>query len=82
MAARNRELPPTTPTENKRKQFSSINKMPKHYSQLDWGVGTYRWLVFNRHTNGFKKCLIKIGNRWVIDLDCFESWMDEHRGAG
>jgi hypothetical protein len=75
----NKEIPPSTQSERTRKQYSSVNGMPEWYKHLDWDIGTYRWLIFNRQTNGFNQCLIKIGNRWVIDLDCFENWLEQHR---
>jgi hypothetical protein len=81
MAARNDPLPPTTQKDKPRKRFAAINKMPIIYEDLDWNIGSYRWFVFNRESNGFNACLIKIGNRWAVDLDCFESWMEEHRGS-
>ena len=55
--------------------FASVTKMPAIYSNLDWEIGTYRWLIFNRKTNGFETCLLKVRSRWVIDLEKFEAWL-------
>lgn len=38
-----------------------------------------RWLIFNKQTNGFAKCIRKIGRKVLIDLDQFESWVDSHK---
>jgi len=38
-----------------------------------------RWWIFNANTNGFHKCLIKIGGRVFIDRLAFEEWLEEHR---
>lgn len=58
-----------------KERFASVAKMPALYSSLDWEIGTYRWLIFNRETNGFKSCLLKVQSRWVIDLEKFEAWL-------
>ena len=78
MAASNNEHAATS-KETRPKRFSSLNKMPSLYQELGWGIGTYRWFVFHRKTNGFNQCLIKIGSRWAVDLDRFEEWMESHR---
>ena len=40
---------------------------------------TIRWWIFNAETNGFHKCLIRIGGRVFIDRHAFEVWLEEHR---
>ncbi len=53
--------------------------MPENYPHLGWSIPTYRWLIFNRRENGFSTCLLKVGTKWVIDLEQFESWLDSHQ---
>lgn len=38
-----------------------------------------RWWIFNAHTNGFHRCLIKVGGRVFIDRVAFGHWLEEHR---
>lgn len=40
---------------------------------------TIRWWIFNAETNGFNRCLIRIGGRIFIDRNAFEAWLEEHR---
>jgi hypothetical protein len=40
---------------------------------------TIRWWIFNAETNGFNRCLIRIGGRVFIDRSAFEAWLEEHR---
>lgn len=40
---------------------------------------TLRWWIFNAETNGFSKCLVRIGGRVFIDRHAFENWLEEHR---
>jgi hypothetical protein len=40
---------------------------------------TIRWWIFNAATNGFNRCLIRIGGRIFIDRNAFEAWLEEHR---
>lgn len=60
------------------KRFASVSNMPAIYSDLGWEIGTFRWLIFNRDTNDFKVCLLKVGSRWVIDMDKFETWLQSN----
>jgi hypothetical protein len=42
-------------------------------------TGSLRWLIFNRHENGFDECLIRIGRRVLIDEQKFLDWVAKHR---
>ena len=43
---------------------------------------TIRWWIFNAETNGFSRCLVRIGGRVFIDRATFEQWLEEHRQDG
>ena len=40
---------------------------------------TIRWWIFNAETNGFERCLVRIGGRVFIDRTAFEAWLEDHR---
>lgn len=39
---------------------------------------TIRWWIFQAQTNGFERCIIKIGGRIYIDQMKFDEWIREH----
>ena len=43
--------------------------------------GSLRWLIFQRETNGFDRCVIRIGRRLYIDLRQLRQWLAENRGS-
>lgn len=52
----------------------------KQASELfNWPLGGLRGLLFRRHKNGLSKAIIKIGNRIMIDVEEFESWLNDHK---
>ena len=44
-------------------------------------VATLRWWYFQRHTNGFDRCVVKIGGRLYVDRVEFGKWLDSQRVA-
>lgn len=40
---------------------------------------TIRWWIYNRKTNGFRACIIRIGKRIFIDRVKFTAWLETHR---
>lgn len=62
-------------------RLSPIKKIPEHYSGA-FTESSIRWLVFNENTNGFSKCVRRIGRKVLIDLDQFESWIDQQKQVG
>lgn len=61
------------------KRISSIKKLAEvHYPYLTTESG-WRWILFNRETNGFAKCVIKRGRRVYVDLDLVDAWLDEQK---
>jgi hypothetical protein len=45
-------------------------------------IGGLRHLIFHANTNGFDKCLIRVGRRLLIDEQTFFAWLDERRAGG
>lgn len=44
-------------------------------------MGAFRWILFNRATNGLSKAgaVIKIGKKILIDTEKAEAWEDSQR---
>ena len=42
-------------------------------------IGTLRELAFHRETNGFAKCIRKVGRRILIDERAFREWVDSQQ---
>lgn len=40
-------------------------------------LGQLRWLIFNKDSNGFSKCIVKIGRRILIDVDRYWEWVED-----
>ena len=59
------------------KRLASVNQTAALYPAFT--VSSLRWLIFNQRLNGFSKCIRKIGRKILINLDQFESWVDEQR---
>lgn len=34
-----------------------------------------RWWIFNAQTNGFEKCIVRVGRKILIDIPKFEEWV-------
>ena len=46
-----------------------------------FALGTVRWWLFNRETNGFHRCVVKAGRLIRIREDRFYEWMDSQLEA-
>lgn len=67
----------------------SIEKKPKLIPATEWesreGYPTtsgLRWLIFHERTNGFHKCVRRIGRRVLIDREKFYEWVEEQNNVG
>ena len=38
-----------------------------------------RWLIRGKETNGFSKCIRKVGGKLLINIDDFDKWIDGHK---
>jgi hypothetical protein len=66
---------------NEKKQprrFATVNQTSEIYPAFT--VASLRYLIFHRKTNGFDKCIFRIGRKVLIDVDLFEAWIDEKKG--
>ena len=43
--------------------------------------GGLRYLIFHEHTNGFAKCVVRIGRKVLIDEQAFFEWMRNQKGG-
>jgi hypothetical protein len=63
------------------KRLSPVKKIPEYYNGA-FSEASIRWLIFNEKINGFSKCLCRVGRKILIDLDNFESWINEQKDGG
>ncbi len=49
----------------------------------DWpfNAGQLKWLLSQRHKNGFDLCCRKIGRRIYINTELLTSWLEDHAEA-
>lgn len=67
---------------NEKKQarrFATVNQTSQIYPAFT--VSSLRYLIFNRKTNGFDKCIYRVGRKILIDVDLFEAWIDERKAS-
>ena len=51
---------------------------PKDTSETkNWPIGGIRHLIFHAETNGFKKCIRRIGTKILINQELFDKWIEE-----
>ncbi|MEO8401839.1 MAG: hypothetical protein ABI597_08615 [Gammaproteobacteria bacterium] len=62
------------------KRLATVKKIPSLYPNV-FTESSIRWLIFNEKANGFSACIRRLGRKVLIDLDAFESWIDEQGGA-
>ncbi|HAT8370926.1 TPA: DNA-binding protein [Legionella pneumophila subsp. pneumophila] len=61
--------------------MAPVKKIPALYPDA-FTESSIRWLIFNEHQNGFSRCIRRIGKKVLLDLDQFESWIDEQSQGG
>lgn len=44
-------------------------------------MGQMRHLLLNRHRNGLKAAVRKVGKRLMLRLDLFDQWIEEQKGG-
>jgi hypothetical protein len=57
------------------KRYAKVKQFPFLYDSI-FSESSIRWLIFNEKTNGFSRCVRRIGRKVLIDLDEFEIWID------
>lgn len=60
--------------------LKTVRQLAEEYPHL-FTEPALRWLIFNRETNGFDRCILRVGKRIFIDTRQLEAWFAEHRGA-
>jgi len=58
------------------RRLSTVRNLPTQYLHANFTQSSIRWLLFNSKENGFSSCVVRVGRRVLIDLDLFESWLD------
>lgn len=60
-------------TNNSNTRYIPVPNWEKYH---DWPrIGGLRHLIFNKHSNGFDKVVIKVGKRVLIDEAAFFDWV-------
>ena len=60
-------------TNNFNTRYIPVPNWEKYH---DWPrIGGLRHLIFNKHSNGFDKVVIKVGKRVLIDEAAFFDWV-------
>lgn len=54
-------------------EFLTISQLAQRYPAFT--EGSIRWMRFN-NTNGFNKCVRKIGKKCVVSLHGFHQWIE------
>lgn len=52
-----------------------VTEWAKNYSYPP--LGTLRYLIFHAKTNGFDKCIRRIGRRVLISPEAYFQWVEE-----
>jgi len=63
------------------KRLATVKQIPKIYPGV-FTQSSIRWLIFNEKENGFTQCVRRLGTKVLIDLDRFESWIDQQANEG
>lgn len=60
-------------------RFFTVENLAKKYQPAGVTKGGIRWLLFNRETNGFARCVVRVGRKIMIDDVEYVSWLRDHR---
>lgn len=60
--------------------LKTVRQLCEEYPDL-FTEGSLRWLIFQRKSNGFDRCVIHLGKRLYIDLHALRRWLAEQRGS-
>lgn len=56
-----------------------VTKWSKHHEFPP--IGGLRHLIFHENTNGFHKCIRRVGRRVLIDESAFFEWVEAQNGG-
>ncbi len=57
------------------KSYLTVKQVPERYPAFT--ENSIRWAIFNKETNGFKKCVRKVGRKVLIIEDEFVQWIEQ-----
>lgn len=57
------------------KALRTVKQMVAEYPHLFPGEGSLRWMIFHAETNGFSKCVVRMGRRVFIDTEALSGWL-------
>ncbi|MGD0465319.1 MAG: DNA-binding protein [Gammaproteobacteria bacterium] len=63
------------------KRLATVKKIPELYPGV-FTESSIRWLIFNEKQNGFSCCIRRLGKKVLIDLEKFESYIDQQGQGG
>jgi len=63
--------------EPEKRRLIPLTDFPNHHAYPP--LGQLRALVFNAKTNGFERCIRRIGKRVLIDEAEFFAWVDNQK---
>jgi hypothetical protein len=61
------------------KPYFTVKQLPLHYPAFT--ENSIRWLIFHEKTNGFFRCVRRIGRKVLIYANEFEAWIAKQGGA-
>jgi len=62
-------------------QFLSIKAAASEFSAAGFTEPSFRWLAFNRQSNGFDRAFVKVGRRILVDKGEFIRCLRNQRAA-
>ncbi len=61
-----------------KKRLATIKEFCRENTQFR--EGGIRALIFHSDDNGFRKVLVRVGRKILLDVDAFELWLDQANG--
>ncbi len=74
MATQQNQLSTPLPVDKPDKVYLTPRQLPERFPA--WTESGIRYLIFNAETNGFKKCIKRVGRKLLIDEAIFVSWIE------
>lgn len=58
-------------------EYLTVDQLAQRYRAFS--QGSIRWLLFKRESNGFNRCVRKIGRKVFISAKDFQAWLEEQQ---
>lgn len=66
------------PNETKNGALFTVKGFCEKHGKNGWPTeASLRYHIFNEHSNGFHKCVKRVGSRVLIDENAFFIWVEE-----